>query len=279
VGQDLILTAQHCLIDLDLASVRVVFGYYLESSEHLALQRKDVHELISIVSSSEDNLNGVDYAWLRFGGDIAENRAPAPVVSSASPVVEMEPLIAVNSGGGIPLKLDVGGTVVDAREETQDYFVADIDAFRGASGSGVFNADAALVGIVTGGNADFTRAESGCRRTIRLPNEEAKEKIMYVRRAIEGLCAVEPSHLLCDTNCEQPCRDRFTPLDSTGVSCALSRIDGRNSERGRSLFAASVLVAVAAVRRRRRRTGLRLFQLTCAGPPAALSETKWLPAD
>jgi hypothetical protein len=279
VGQGLILTSQHCLVDTELANTRVVFGYYLDSSEHLAIEEQDVHEITSVVATSDESVDGIDYAWLRFAGETTQNQCPAPVVSSLSPVVEAEPLIAVNSGGGIPLKLDYGGTVIDARQETQDYFVADIDAFRGASGSGVFNADGALVGVVTRGNADFTRTESGCRRTIHLSDEEAKEQILYVRRAIAGLCAVEPGHSLCSTSCEQPCLDRFTPADRADASCSLSHTHRRNSNGGVGWFGASLLTVVVTVRRRRRRSrslhSTRRF--ICKGASSALLETQWLP--
>ena len=154
----------------------------------------------------------------------------------------------MNSGGGIPLKADCGGSVMDAREESQDYFVADIDAFRGASGSGVFNTDGALLGIVTRGSTDFSRTDSGCRSTIRLTETAAKEQITYIHRAIEGLCRVEPGHSLCDDSCEQPCHDRFTPTHNRRASCTVSR---PNSNGGWGAFGASVLVGIAVRRRRR----------------------------
>ncbi|MEO7034329.1 MAG: serine protease [Polyangiaceae bacterium] len=252
VGQGMILTSRHCVAETELASTRVALGYYLDGVGHLALDMQDVHELTSVVSSSDQNSDGIDYAWLRFAGETTQILPTAPVITSPSPVGDGEPLLSVNSGGGIPLKLDAGGTVVDARHAIQDYFLADIDAFRGASGSGVFNSDGALVGVLTGGNADFVRTDSGCRKTIRLSNTEANERIMYVRQAIDGLCTVEPGHSLCDRNCEQPCYDRFTPSEHANAACSLRYIKRGNSGAEWGMFEASALVAVAALRRRMR---------------------------
>jgi len=252
VGAGLVLTSKHCLGVTDLANVRVVFGYYLADSEHLALKEGDVHEIASIVSASAENADGIDYAWLRLVGDVTAKQSPAPVASSPSPVTESEPLIAVNSGGGIPLKVDEGVVVSDARDDTRDYFVANIDAFRGASGSGVFNTDGALVGIVARGNADFVRAESGCRSTIRLRDVDAKEQVVYAQRAIDGLCAVEPANSLCGSNCEQHCRDRVAPTANVGVSCALLRMGCQSANWAWGSFGTGLLFVIGAVRRRAR---------------------------
>ncbi len=260
VGHGLVLTSRHCLVDSELATTRAVFGYYLQDSEHLALTERDVHLLTSIVASSKDDVDGVDYAWLRFAGETAPNRFPAPTVSSLSPVVEGEPLLAVNSGGGVPLKLNDGGIVIDAHLERQDYFLTDIDAFRGASGSGVFNIDGSLVGIVTSGAADFTRTEDGCRRTVHLSGKRAQEQVMYVHRAIEGLCAVEPEHSLCNPNCEQPCQDIYAPTEHANASCEHARISRRDWNWG---TLAGVLGGILAIRRRRKVIGDWRWLLYC----------------
>lgn len=202
--------------------VRIVFGYYLDDSEHLAIRELDVHEIASVVAASSENSEGVDFAWLRFTGKMRANQFPVPVLASLSSVAGAQPLIAVNAGGGIPLKVDDGATMSDAGDAARAHFIADIDAFRGASGSGVFNTEGALLGIVARGNADFVNDESGCRTTIRLPSAEAKEQVLFVQRAIDGLCAVEPDTSLCDLNCAQPCRPSRTPKSNDDASCSVS---------------------------------------------------------
>ena len=246
MGEGLVLTSRHCFGDPDFTSIRVVFGYYLDGSKHLALTNQDVHEITSIEPSRE---NALDYAWVRFAGGTRQNRHPASVVSSPSPVIDGEPLLAVNSGGGVPLKLDQGGSVVDARQETQDYFLANIDAFRGASGSGVFNTDGELVGVVKSGSADFVRTRDGCRRTIRLSNAEAKEEVLYANRAIEGLCTVEPSESLCGALYEAPRRDHLAP-ENANAACAVSRVVDRKPSSGWGATGTIILAALAAARRR-----------------------------
>jgi len=253
VAQGLILTSRHCLAATELNHMRLVFGYYLESRERLALTAQDVYELTSIVAVSDEGVDGIDYAWLRFANATAKERIPAPVISSLSRVVETQPLIALNAGSGIPLKLDAGGSVIDARQDSQDYFLADIDAFRGASGSGVFSADGTLLGIVVSGNADFVRSENGCRKAVRLLNEEGKEKITYARRAISGLCSVEPDHALCAVDCDPPCHDHSTADDGTLASCALHQSTHRTAHQAWSTVGVGLLVGLAIHRRRTRR--------------------------
>jgi trypsin-like peptidase len=175
VAQGLILTSRHCLAATEIHHMRLVFGYYLESRERLALTAQDVYELTSIVAVSDEGVDGVDCAWRRFANATAKERLPAPVISSLSRGVEPQPLIALSAGSGIPLKLDARGSVIDARQGSQDYFLSDI-AFRGASGSGVFSADGALLGIVVSGNADFVRNEKGCRKRSEFRMRRGKKR-------------------------------------------------------------------------------------------------------
>jgi hypothetical protein len=248
VGDGLVLTSRHCFRDPEFAKSRVVFGYYLDTTEHLAVTERDIHEITSISLSSE---SGLDYAWVRFAGETTQGHFPVPVVWSSPPVVEGERLIAVSSGGGIPLKLDRGGMVIDTRPETQDYFITDLDAFRGGSGSGVFNTAGALVGIVKGGSGDFVRTESGCRETVRLANEEAKEQVLYVGRAIDGLCDAVPSQSLCGGSCYKDCYRPNPDPDNANVSCTVNTAVSPNASWVWA-FEATMLVA-AALRRKQRR--------------------------
>jgi hypothetical protein len=248
-GHGLVLTSKHCLTDKNFENDRVVFGYYFDDDNRIAVSTPDVHEIISIVASSGED-DG-DYAWLRIDGATTRVQSVAPL-SSVATVETGEPLIAVNSGGGIPLKIDGGGRVVDARKEYLDYFVTNIDAFRGASGSGVFNIDGALAGILTRGGTDFTVTESGCRTTIRSDEKEAKEKVTYVRRAVEGLCRKEPEHPLCDENGEQLCVDGYCIANNGGASCTVTMVAVKGARKCKELLIECMVVSIVLSRRRSR---------------------------
>lgn len=250
MADGLALTSRHCFSDMEFSTDRVVFGYYLDESKRISITTEDVHEITSILSSGQ---NAIDYAWVHFAGTATKKRFPPPVASSASHILEDEPLIAVNSGGGIPLKLDRGAIVVDARPGTEDYFIADLDTFRGASGSGVFNTDGALAGIVKGGSTDFVRTESGCRKTVQLPRNEAREQVLHIGRAIAGLCITEPTQALCHAMCEvgNSCIHNARPSHSTArADCTLNRTVSRHG--GWVALPITTLIAIAALRRQHR---------------------------
>ncbi|MFC1643239.1 trypsin-like serine peptidase [Myxococcota bacterium] len=223
-GAGLVLTSGHCLYGTPVKDIRVVFGYYLVAEARLALRKDDVYEVSSIVSrSSEDNnRDGVDFAWLRLAEKTRFPHAPAPVFARDLRLSRGDGIVTVSAGGGIPLKVDTGGSVLDVREGTKDFFVADTDTFRGSSGGGAFTAEGALVGFFARGNPDLQQADAGCRTTVRRGPGQTGEQFTYVHRAVEGLCRVESKHALCKIDCVQPCHDRLLAVSQGTASCALA---------------------------------------------------------
>lgn len=209
-GDGLVLTSEHCLYGTQIDDIRVVFGYYYIDAERLAVDEGDVHEVSSIVRRSSDDggVDGVDFAWLRLAERTRSSQTSVPVFTQRAPLVTGTRIFTVNAGGGIPLKLDAGGSVLDARPGLEDFFVADTDTFRGSSGGGAFTSTGALLGTLARGSADFALTESGCKTVIRNVGATAQEQFTYAHRAVEGLCHAEPWHSLCEDDCEQPCRDR-----------------------------------------------------------------------
>lgn len=231
----------------------MVFGYYYIDAERLAVDEDDVHEVSSIVRRSSDDggVDGVDFAWLRLAESTSSSRTSVPVFTQRAPLVTGTRIVTVNAGGGIPLKLDAGGSVLDARPGLEDFFVADTDTFRGSSGGGAFTSNGALHGTLARGSADFAPTESGCKTVIRNVETAAQEQFIYAHRAVEGLCQAEPWHSLCEDNCEQPCRDRS--LNHSLVSTSLCKYAPGFPQQGdqSSLFLA-ILHGLIAARNRRK---------------------------
>ena len=126
------------------------------------------------------------------------------------------------SGGGVPLKLDAGGRVRDARADARDYFAASTDTAGGSSGGGAFDGSLALVGVMARGSDDLTSTDEGCARIVHLPDgPDASEQFTYAGRALEGLCAARPKmSTLCRPNCGEPCQASPPPPPAAGCSIA-----------------------------------------------------------
>ena len=92
---------------------------------------------------------------------------------------------------GIPAKIEDGGIVRSRRASTLDYFTADTDTFGGNSGSGVFNDNGLLVGILVRGATDYVYdGGSGCYRANRISSgASASEDSSYAFQAVSELCS------------------------------------------------------------------------------------------
>jgi hypothetical protein len=134
-------------------------------------------------------------------------------------LTEGDAVALVGHGAGLPAKIAAGAHVVAARAGVRDYFSADVDGFEGGSGSGVFDAQGALVGIAARGGTDFELAPEGCSRS-RVGGPEQGEQITYLSRAIEGLCE--------DPNASAPCPGRRTR--ASGCSSAAPRAGDQSAK-------------------------------------------------
>lgn len=229
LGENVILTAEHCVDLVPLEDIRVVFGYYFVEAGKLAIKPSDVYEVTTVIArgSENDAAERIDFAWLALAGHVNSPRSPAPVFTSVSSLRDGASIVAIGAAGGTPLKTDIGGRVGEARANSGDYFVAEADTFRGSSGGGAFTELGALVGILSMGSSDFQRADAGCMITRRLEPGAGQERFTYASRAIEGLCQNQPNNLLCDLHCDQSCprkgASRIEPSQTTTCSLGHER--------------------------------------------------------
>jgi hypothetical protein len=227
VDWDLVLTAGHCVRWLALRDFVVVFGYYYQEPGVLALSADEIFDAEEIVAEALDGAGVVprlDYAWVRLSRPVRSPLSPAAIRSSVASSTEGEALTVIGAGGGVPLKIDQGASLRDARGAWHDYFTASSDTAHGASGGGAFDYEFALLGVLARGGTDLTTTERGCLVTNRAPEEsEPQEEFTYAATALSGLCHAAPeSSSLCRADCGDPCGALPAYGESGGQHCALS---------------------------------------------------------
>jgi hypothetical protein len=205
IGDDLVMTAGHCVADWSCESLRFVFGYYYAEPGKLArITADDVFACAEIVARFDGtaDVGELDHAIVRLDRAAAPRFTPVPV-RGAAPLEEGAPLTVISFGSGLPAKIDAGATVVDAREDALDFYAIDSDTFVHSSGGGVFDREGKeLVGIVVRGPTDYEETAEGCSRARvcengcggRFPYEE----ISYPHHALAQACEAESAPSFCE---------------------------------------------------------------------------------
>lgn len=252
VDWDLVLTAGHCVRVFGLQDFSIAFGYYYPEPGQLALAADDIIAPAEIVSEAlTDGGDGsrLDYAWLRLSRPAAPPRQPAPLHTQPPSLAAGDRIITIGAASGVPLKSDAGGVVRDARQRA-DYFVANTDTSGGWSGGGAFDQQLVLAGILSRGGPDLQETADGCQATQHAADAAGGEEFTYLHRAVEDLCADDPSRSsICRPDCEQPCRALPPPPAVPDGGCAAG---GTRPSPG-----LAVILASLALRTTRRGCGRR----------------------
>ena len=201
IDTDLILTAGHCVDnDDDCRGLSFVFDFYYEEEGTLKTinLEEDVYNCDGIVV--RELFDGMDYAIIRLDRQVDPSHIPALVREGDDALERDDPLVIIGFGSGLPAKIDNGGHVTNPRADELVYFNATTDAFGGNSGSGVFNEDSEVVGILVRGATDYIDdEEAGCQRVNVLPANPGSggEDSTYAFNAVEALCASGVDSVLC----------------------------------------------------------------------------------
>jgi len=229
IGPDLVLTAGHCVGQDSCDGTLLVFDYFERADGVLeTISAADAYPCVEVVSWALSD--GLDFAVLRLDRPVDDSRRPVPMRLEDTPLTIGEPLTVVGFGSGIPAKIDSGGVVTDPRAGSLDYFQATLDTFGGNSGSGVFNRELELVGILVRGLTDYVR-DGDCTR-VNVVSEEGftgGEDITYGTRAREAFCASgAESDLLCPAGASMLCGGCITNADCQGdlVCAAFASLGG-----------------------------------------------------
>ena len=200
IADDLVLTAGHCIDDESCPSTWVAFRFMLRDDDRLARQTaRDFYSCAEVMAHGYDALR--DYAIIRLDRKAARHLKPAKVAERQ----QLKPRSSVSIIGhpyGLPVKLAREARVMDPAYYEGHAFVADLDAFAGNSGSGVYH-KGKVVGILTEGEPDFELdPERGCLTVNRLPAQDDRygEVAQYAADAIDELCESgyeDPRQRLC----------------------------------------------------------------------------------
>lgn len=222
IDDDLILTAGHCVTNAtDCANTVWVFNYYMESATALAtIEATDVYECAELLAQQEPTRStDLDYAILRLDRSAAPRHTPADIEKQRVALRVGDPVTIIGFGSGLPAKIDNGGNVLDASTSTLEAFRATTDSFGGNSGSGVFDINRKVVGILVNGDTDYNY-RGGCA-TVNVLSETgvSGEGITYAFNAVQDLCGTGyASARLCGTS--SICGDGFCSSDESEASCA-----------------------------------------------------------
>lgn len=210
VSRDTVLTAGHCTDAERCPTQAFVFDrFYREEGVLETVTAQDVYPCRRVLARVDEG--DMDYALVELDRRVTPDRVPVPI-RVVEPLPVDTPLTMIGFPNGIPAKIDTGGRVIDPGEEPWIRLDATVDAFGGNSGSGIFDVDRMLVAILVSGRTDYADRDE-CRVVNVLADDpDNAEDLVYVGRALEGLCAAEPLHALCVPPFEggswcDPCED------------------------------------------------------------------------
>jgi len=173
VGEDLVLTAGHCVkTENQCLDTKFVFGYGVMSSGAEAVTTVPAGSVYGCAKIVKRFLGGepgspfpagqrlgADYALVQLDRKVS-GRAPLAINRSAA-LKNGDGIFVIGHPVGLPVKLAAGATVRDFSKS--GYFVADLDTFGGNSGSPVFNTRTKKIeGILVRGDEDFLDSPAGC---------------------------------------------------------------------------------------------------------------------
>lgn len=146
VAPNIVVTAGHCVHDKtedELEAIRFVFGYWMNSSldANLSVPAENVYSVKRIIHSEHNSLMNIDYAVIELDRDctVAE-----PLFIASEPLKEGDYVYTIGYPNGLPLKYAPNAYVIRLDPNS---FLASLDAFKGNSGSPVFNANGEIVGV------------------------------------------------------------------------------------------------------------------------------------
>jgi len=223
IDDDLVVTAGHCFAHaFDCENFVFAFDYAYRAPGDLAWgESPELFEcartLVQQTVVSSDEPQALDFAVVQLTRPVV-GRMPLALRPTA--LMNGERINVVSATLGVPLKIDRGGQVLDARSDRSDFFVVDSDTFHGSSGAPVLDDDGALLGIFVRGHEDFGYDAQRACSVVSVRSTEADdagsdstdaEEATHIARAIDAMCAAgHPSARLCGTSHEVTERDAGT---------------------------------------------------------------------
>ena len=178
VGQDLLVTAGHCIEDkADCEKYSWVFDYHLkyEDDKANAVSKNAVYNCKKIVERKLSTFFGKnDYALIQL--DRKSDRRPLEYRRRGKVDPDTK-LVVIGHPTGLPTKIADGAKV---RKSHRTYFTADLDTFGGNSGSAVFDDQGVVQGILVRGDVDYIN-RNGCRSVNQVSQDGGRgEEVTHI---------------------------------------------------------------------------------------------------
>ena len=178
VGEDLVLTAGHCIkSDSDCSAAAIVFGYGIHAAGEKprtsvasgevytcvkVIKRQLISTSVSVDGGPNITTSGNDYALIQLDRKVTGHKPLA--INRLGNQKKGDTLILTGHPDGLPFKFADNGRIVRPVDPGAAFFDSDLDAFHGNSGSPVFNAETGLIeGILVRGDSEtFMPTFDGC---------------------------------------------------------------------------------------------------------------------
>jgi hypothetical protein len=199
LGPDLVLTAGHCFAADESCDRYLYVREYAEPAPGMQRAELDVIACSALLMREVGELPDgviVDYALIRLEREVEVDSILAELDRERT-VTRGEPLFVAGHPLGLPLKIDAAA---EALASASAGFDLTTDAYEGSSGSGVYDADGHLLGLLTRGEDDFALDEDAqCRRTrVIEPDVDTRgEGALYAWLAWERACLRRPDIAEC----------------------------------------------------------------------------------
>ncbi len=185
VGPDLIATAGHCYDAGDLESARFLFGFaMLSETIPVAVFTEDqIYKGVEVVAHA---LYGdFDYAIIRVDRPIVAPKAAPFQIRREGVVAIGEQVGVIGHPSGLPMKIAFGENTAVRDNTPEAYFSANVDGYKGNSGSPVINADTGVVEgiLVRGPDLGFV-LQGSCFVSLTAPDDNAPLYVESVKTTI-----------------------------------------------------------------------------------------------
>jgi Trypsin-like peptidase domain len=199
IGDDLVLTAAHCLTGPSCDGLSFVFGLHRDAPGSLhTVTSDDVFECAGVLEV--DGLPAYDrprdVAVVRLDRPATPRFSAVTVRGPDAPIGDGKALATIGFPWGTPAKIESAGKVTDSRPDRLDYFLTSQDIFRGNSGSGTFDLETLeLVGVVIEFDKIIEETEtigtvSPCDKITSVDGSVGTTRVAYARHVPGfGACA------------------------------------------------------------------------------------------
>ena len=157
VGEDLVVTAGHCMSRKVCQNSYIVFDYRLDEPKTNAIEvhSNQVYQCREVISRQQRGDIEVDYAIIRLDRQVLDRQ---PLKLRRQGLLDHGTSVAaLGYPNGVPAKYTGNGRIFQVKE---NFFTTYVDIFGGNSGSAVINERTGLVeGIVShGGSPDYVKS-------------------------------------------------------------------------------------------------------------------------